>query len=142
MDATTEYTQLITYRIQNPLSEGESHHIVPRACGGGDYENIVKLTREEHQRAHRLLPLIYKDGPEHVKLERAAVLAQNSFRWTGKHLSAEHKEAIGRANSRPHKPFTAETRAKMSASAKRRWEAYRASKGARILPKQLQCGLV
>lgn len=70
--AQEEYTALIHNRVVNPLSEdvyGETHHIYPRCLGGNDEpENLVKLTPEEHYRAHCLLPFIYTEGEGHMKL--------------------------------------------------------------------------
>lgn len=68
MNATESYNQLIRFRIANPLPNdvyGERHHIVPKSCGGNDYENIIRLTPEEHYRAHALLAEIYSSGLEH-----------------------------------------------------------------------------
>lgn len=70
--AQEEYTALIHNRVVNPLSEdvyGETHHIYPRCLGGNDEpENLVKLTPEEHYKAHCLLPFIYTEGEAHMKL--------------------------------------------------------------------------
>lgn len=68
MNAVENYNQLIRFRINNPLPDdvyGERHHVVPRACGGTEYENIIRLTPEEHYEAHRLLKDIYSTGKEH-----------------------------------------------------------------------------
>ena len=41
----------------------ESHHVVPRAEGGGDEPgNLVNLTAREHYVAHLLLAKIYDDA--------------------------------------------------------------------------------
>lgn len=69
MIATEEYTKIIRFRLQNPLSEnedGELHHIVPKSCGGNRLQdNLIKLTVDEHVRCHKLLPEIYTTGKEH-----------------------------------------------------------------------------
>ena len=126
MNAILKYTELIKRRILNPLpkGQGETHHVYPKCLGGWDYENTVRLTKDEHKEAHRLLALIFKDNR---KVQRAKVLMDNAFRWDGKHLSEEHKAAIGKANSGPHKPFTPEAREKMRQSALRRWARKRES---------------
>lgn len=67
-----EYNSITLNRQQNPLDGSEYcevHHIIPRACGGGDAEwNLVRLTPEEHYRCHELLPFIYTEGKEHGKM--------------------------------------------------------------------------
>jgi 5-methylcytosine-specific restriction endonuclease McrA len=48
---------------------GEVHHILPRSLGGMDIsQNLVKLTPEEHYRCHELLPFIYTEGKDHIKM--------------------------------------------------------------------------
>lgn len=70
--AQEEYTALIHNRAINPLPPevyGEVHHIYPKCLGGNDEpENLVRLTPEEHYRAHCLLPFIYTEGEGHMKL--------------------------------------------------------------------------
>ena len=72
MNPQEQYTALIHNRAINPLPKseyGENHHIYPRCLGGNDEpENIIRLTPEEHYKAHYLLPLIYTEGKEHAKL--------------------------------------------------------------------------
>ena len=127
MSDEERYSRLIVNRIRNPLPEdhGELHHVYPKAVGGWDYENTVRLTKEEHKEAHRLLASIFKGDR---KVLAAKYLMDNCFRWDGKHLSAKHKAAIGRANSGPHKPFSPEAKEKMRQSALRRWARYREAK--------------
>ena len=76
MTAIEEYTQLIRFRIQNPLPitvHGENHHVVPKCCGGSTLpDNEIRLTSAEHAKAHQLLPLIYTEGEEFTDLSCAA----------------------------------------------------------------------
>lgn len=76
MTAIEEYTQLIRFRIQNPLPitvHGENHHVVPKCCGGSTLpDNEIRLTSAEHAKAHQLLPLIYTEGEEFTGLSCAA----------------------------------------------------------------------
>lgn len=72
MNPQEQYTALIHYRAINPLPPdvyGEVHHIYPRCLGGNDEpENLIRLTPEEHYRAHCLLPFIFTEGIGHAKL--------------------------------------------------------------------------
>lgn len=70
--ATIEYFNLVRDALGNPRAEGEVHHIVPRSCGGLDCDtNLVRLTYEEHFKAHELLPFIYDKGREHMAMVHA-----------------------------------------------------------------------
>lgn len=75
MSPLEEYNLIILNRQQNPLdcSEyGETHHIIPRSCGGCNEEwNLVRLTPEEHYRCHELLPFIYTKGKAHRAMVHA-----------------------------------------------------------------------
>lgn len=88
-----EYNSIIIYRQNNPLPKEtytETHHIIPRSCGGTDYYwNLVKLLPEEHYRCHRLLPEIYKSGKEHY----AMVCAWNFMSMNGKYFVTEEEYA-------------------------------------------------
>ena len=63
MDFKLEYNRLIEFRKQNVLYKNkdkagmiESHHILPRSCGGtDDLENIVNLYAKEHFMVHYYL---------------------------------------------------------------------------------------
>lgn len=76
----------------NPLPKseyGENHHVYPRCLGGNDEpENIVRLTPEEHYRAHYLLPLIYTEGKEHAKL----LYAWNMMSYRIKNIDKDAEE--------------------------------------------------
>ena len=76
MNPLTEYNELILTRQRNPLPEGtvtEEHHIWPTSCGGPDEDwNKVRLTPEEHFKAHKLLLDLYTD-PKHRDAMRAAI---------------------------------------------------------------------
>lgn len=126
MIPTEEYSNLIRFRIQNPLPEdvkGEIHHIVPKSCGGTNFENTVRLSTLEHLLAHKLLKEIYPTGKEHrsmvfawhllsyttdgVKLsdeeivqlrqERAAAVSGENNPMKGKHLSEEARRKLSEA---------------------------------------------
>lgn len=72
MNPQEQYTALIHNRAINPLPPdvyGEIHHIYPKCLGGNDEpENLIKLTLQEHYKAHYLLPFIYTEGKAHAKL--------------------------------------------------------------------------
>jgi hypothetical protein len=74
------YSNIISKaNIRNSLKGGgiflETHHIIPRACGGSnDKSNLVNLTTREHFIAHVLLTKIYKGTEHEHKMVRAAFL--------------------------------------------------------------------
>ena len=72
MEELKQYNELILTRQRNPLPEDtvtEEHHIWPTSCGGPDEEwNKVRLTPEEHYRAHQLLAEIYTDPENRTKM--------------------------------------------------------------------------
>ncbi len=71
MNYIKHYTLLIA-RAQGRIVDGytEKHHIIPRCMGGTDaYDNIVRLTPEEHYLAHQLLVKIH---PENHALKKSA----------------------------------------------------------------------
>lgn len=124
MSPLEEYNLIILNRQQNPLdcSEyGETHHIIPRSCGGCNEEwNLVRLTPEEHYRCHELLPFIYTKGKAHAKM----VFAWNQMcgRVKGVEVDAETygqlKREYSKVNSESHKgrKYSAETKSKLSES--------------------------
>ena len=75
MHALEEYNSLIHLRKQLPLPQGEYgevHHIIPKSCNGPEEAwNKVRLTPEEHYRAHFLLTFIYATGDEHKCMVKA-----------------------------------------------------------------------
>jgi len=141
MNPLQEYNSIILYRQQNPLPEGqygERHHIIPRSCGGGNAEwNLVRLTPEEHYKAHELLPFIYTEGKAHAKMvfawnqmngrvngkevdadtyarlkEEHAVLMKGNKNYLGHHHSEESRQKITEAMKGRH--HSEESRRKMS----------------------------
>lgn len=73
MDYAKIYQTLINKAKQRTV-EGysESHHIIPRCMGGSDtFDNLVRLTPEEHFVAHLLLMKMY---PTESKLAFAAIM--------------------------------------------------------------------
>lgn len=140
MNPLQEYIAIVNQRQQEPLSEGERHHIIPKSCGGPNKKwNIVRLTSEEHIECHRLLTLIYATGEEHFRMcaayalmctsrsrvkvsdEKAAEARRLSSKSRkgrpnknkGKHIIPEESRlAIGNANRGRHP--SEETRKKMA----------------------------
>jgi hypothetical protein len=115
----------------------ETHHILPRALGGGDEsDNLVKLTPREHFIVHALLPrmvtgeyrrkMLYAfwmmtvRGKNHSRYTpRASVLYESQrkafvYAQTGKTLSDETKRKIG--NAHRGKILSDETKRKISES--------------------------
>lgn len=149
--ATIEYHELICGALDTMRMEGEVHHIVPRSCGGLDCDtNLVRLTCQEHYKAHELLPFIYDKGREHramvfawnvlskrgsVSEEQFAVLRKqlkesNRLIAMGRVCSDDTKRKIseamkGRPSPNKGRKASTETRAKMSSSHKgvtrRKW---------------------
>lgn len=124
MNPQQEYSLLINYRACNPLPPeeyGENHHIYPRCCGGNDApENIIKLTPEEHYKAHFLLPFIFTEGKEHAKLLYAwsimQGLTEDVDRGCVEYGILKREFAQQRSIDQTGKYPSDETRAKMSAS--------------------------
>jgi hypothetical protein len=52
---TKWYYNIVNNRKNNPIDEGEKHHIIPKSLGGNNKENLVKLTYREHYICHLLL---------------------------------------------------------------------------------------
>jgi len=126
MIASEEYRELISFRAKNPLPDddyGELHHVVPRCCGGTDLsDNVIRLTPEEHYKAHSLLPYIYAEGQQHWKLVRAWNLI--FYTRDGIEISQEEYGRLKREFSamqsatQTGRKASDETRKKMSESAK------------------------
>lgn len=93
----------------------ESHHIVPRHCGGSDRkDNKVNLTLREHYVCHVLLERIYRKTQYHAGMCRAVVAMnerggvssrlyqtireQHILNLRNQTISEEQKQAISRAN--------------------------------------------
>ena len=116
-----EYIELILTRQRNPLPKGVKghwHHIIPTCCGGpNEAWNKVKLTPEEHLKAHCLLPFIITEQ----KYQDQLVLGWNVLSGKFKHLRPfipewdELKEMAKAASSRRRKgvPNSPEARRKM-----------------------------
>ena len=114
------YDSIVLYALKRNISKGsdiivESHHIVPKHCGGSNRkDNLVNLTLREHYVCHVLLARIYKNTPYYAGMCRA-VVAMNQRGGTksrvyetirGTHIknlrnqiiSEEQKNAISKAN--------------------------------------------
>lgn len=119
------YTQLIEKRLHAPAIRGEKHHILPRCMGGSDADNIIKLTSREHFVAHALLARAF---PRNEKLSYAfwAMCNQSNPHQDRTSPSSKIYERAKNARSShissllKGRIFSAETREKMSASAKNR----------------------
>lgn len=80
MNYSAIYNRIINRaKIRNLVKGGsvivESHHIVPRSCGGSNLkENKVNLTLREHYICHVLLEKIYRNTEFHSGMCRAVVL--------------------------------------------------------------------
>ena len=102
MHALEEYNSLIHLRKQLPLPQGEYgevHHIIPKSCNGPEEAwNKVKLTPEEHYRAHYLLTFIYPQGREH----HCMVKAWGRLHFDGKRKVAISEEEYGRLRRELH----------------------------------------
>lgn len=142
MDYKAHYTRLMD-RSKGRVLDGytETHHIQPRCLGGSDeLDNLAVLTAEEHYVAHLLLVKMY---PEHKGLLFAAIAMTGGNahqgrsnkiygwlrkRWAeklrGREVSSETREKLSiakRGNAiRSGQSHTAETKAKMSQTAKGR----------------------
>ena len=130
MTPLEEYNSLIHLRWQNPLPEGEYgevHHIIPKSCSGPDCAwNKVKLTPEEHYRAHYLLTFIYTTDKEHRSMlsawarlhfdkKRNIELSEEEYGRIRREWSRSLK---GKPGSMTGKHHTEETKRKISNSHK------------------------
>lgn len=125
MNYSAHYEKLIA-RARHRVLAGykERHHVLPRCMDGTDAaDNLVDLTAEEHYLCHQLLVKMY---PENRKLVHAAnLMAKRSggnkvYGWL-RRRQAEDISYLNRGNNhRLGYKFSAESRAKMSESAKRR----------------------
>tara|TARA_R110000868_G_scaffold43748_3_gene146815 strand:- start:5196 stop:5912 length:717 start_codon:yes stop_codon:yes gene_type:complete len=62
------YKKIIINRINNKISIGENHHIVPKSMGGNEnIENIVILTPKEHYICHLCL-IKFVEGKDYYKM--------------------------------------------------------------------------
>lgn len=79
----------------NPLTKDfEIHHIVPKCCGGKNVaENLVKLTYQEHYRAHKELA---ESNPKHDGLQ----MAWSKLAVSNKKILTEDEFAIARKAGR------------------------------------------
>ena len=141
---TKTYYSIIN-NAKSRVTEGytEKHHIIPRSLGGDDSaDNLVVLTAREHFICHRLLINMTVDAerrsmshalrmmtahspnqssnrylPSGIIYEHLKILMNTASK--GRPCSPETREKIRQGNlTRP--PQTPETRAKLSAAAKRR----------------------
>jgi len=123
------YDVLMARAIGRQLDEySEQHHIVPRCMGGGNGANVVRLTYREHFLAHWLLTK-FTTGSHQIKMRHA--LNRMTHRWDEKIIISGWQYRIARMAQRKAvtgskinlgRIHSAETRAKMSAAIKMRWE--------------------
>lgn len=116
---TKWYFQLLNFRRITPFTDyGEWHHEIPKSLGGtNDKSNLVRLTAREHFVAHRLLTKMTVGDNNRkmwyalkrtvssgnvtitsrtfakIREEYAQAVSQT---LTGRKLSAEHRENIGK----------------------------------------------
>jgi hypothetical protein len=146
MNYSAIYNRIIAQAKIRNLAKGgfvivESHHIVPRSCGGSNLkENKVNLTLREHYVCHVLLEKIYRNTEFHAGMCRA-VVAMNQrggissqmyqlirekhiFNLRNQTISESQKSAISKANkgnkSRTGLIHSIETKQKISESLKGR----------------------
>lgn len=73
------YDSIVSHALVRNTHKGgsvvvESHHIVPKHCGGPDTKNnLVNLTLREHYVCHLLLAKMYKNTPYYAGMCRAVV---------------------------------------------------------------------
>ena len=67
MDTERIYREFIAHRRSLVVLDGERHHVLPRALGGGDEDsNLVLLSRGDHLFAHVLLARIHGGSMLHA----------------------------------------------------------------------------
>lgn len=119
------YTDLICYRVQHPSAKGEKHHILPRCMGGWEDGNLVRLSAREHFIAHALLARAFPEDSKIVFAFWGMCNQKNEHQQRTRPSSRLYEMAkIARAKHistlLKGRKFSDETRAKMSAAAKKR----------------------
>lgn len=115
---------IIEHAKNNPVIEGEKHHIHPRSLGGSNsVDNVIKLTYRQHFIVHKLLVRL-TEGEDRLKM----MCALTRFIHSPHHQITSREYAKIR---RDHKiavsallkgiPKSEETRMKMSESQKQRY---------------------
>lgn len=135
MNYNKHYDLLMIKAVARKSIDGyfERHHIIPRALGGGDFNNLVDLTAREHFIAHWLLAKIYggsmwsalllfkgKNNKYHnsrlYEVARLKVSKETSKRRKGIKLSTETKSKMSKAHT--GKKFSDKAKQNMSKARK------------------------
>lgn len=118
---TTYYYQIVENAVNRSIDGyTEEHHIVPQSMGGSNHkDNLVRLTGREHFVCHLLLTKML-DGPlKHKAIKAAKMMAtvagpgQQRYKVTGRIYEYLKQQVV---------EVTDETRIKMGASQKKRFE--------------------
>lgn len=111
----------------------ESHHIIPRCMGGGgEKENIVALTPEEHYVAHQLL---VKMHPGKTKLVYAAIMMCGKF-----NDSRANNKSYGWIKRRHSKNVSAQMRGNMHGLGKKHTEEWKRAHTERMIGNSINAG--
>ena len=101
-----EYYNIINHALKQNRSKKngyfESHHIIPKAMGGSDYDyNRVLLTGQEHYRCHELLPFC-TEGKNKDKMVLAwNIMSRIDGKTIDKKLYEKLKIEFSKRNSKP-----------------------------------------
>jgi len=109
----TEYQKLILNNIE---TGGEVHHIKPRSLGGtNDKDNLVRLSLQDHYKAHLLLAMFTKSGDKDKMLWALWRMSNREGVITTPEEYATTKHDIQRLASRHTKRFFASDEGKKQA---------------------------
>jgi hypothetical protein len=123
MDYKKHYTKLIERaKVREISSHTETHHIIPRCMGGDDsFENLVKLTPEEHYVAHQLLVKIYPHNRKLIfAMNMMCTAGSKAIRSNKKYGWVKRKVAVAIREMRTGKKDSEEARQKKSVSRRKR----------------------
>ena len=126
MDYNKSYQRFIESKSNRPLIKQpgyEFHHILPRSLGGSNSkDNLVKLTHEEHLKAHEYLAMMY-EGESKTKME-IALGAMKSDRTIQRKASLKlwKQDSYRQRQVEVHKEYAKNNRDEYSNEMKRRWQ--------------------
>ena len=126
MNYNKSYERFIESKRNRPLIKEpgyEFHHILPRSLGGSNRkDNLVKLSHNEHLKAHEYLAKMYR-GESKTKME-IALGAMKSDRTIQRKASLKlwKKDSYRQRQVEVHKAYAQNNREEYSREMKRRWQ--------------------
>ena len=119
----SRFIESIPLRSKKTEPGHEVHHILPKSLGGSNRkDNLVKLTHEEHLKAHEYLAKMYR-GESKTKME-IALGAMKSDRTIQRKASLKlwKQDSYRQRQVEVHKEYAKNNRDEYSNEMKRRWQ--------------------